>query len=257
MGANRIITCLSDMKDWCRVIHSTITKSRLYAVWTLSVGILVSGCAALTGDAIRYHVFDYPSPQRDVTSTIPETLMVYRFLLADSVDVRELTVSESQGDGRVLERHRWEQNPADMVTELIIRDIKSSGLFEKTVDQSSSSQYRYALEGTLLKLQGRKSGGRAWADLEAEVTLLDFESGWGAKTSIMKKHYTMEAPSINNTPESIVAAINQAVRTFSNRVRSDIRSALEQSRTPRDENTIPKPSGSTVRIGAVMTVPAV
>jgi len=218
--------------------------------------VLVSACAVLSGDAIRYHAFDYPSPQRDVVSTIPDTLMVYRFLLADSVDVRELVISESKGEGRREQRNRWEQNPADMVTDLIIRDMKSSGLFEKTVDQASSAQYRYALEGTLLKLQGRIEGAKAWADLEAEVSLLDFESGWGDKTSIMKKHYTIKVPSLNDSPESVVAAINQAVRILSNRIRADMRSALEKTQSPESDGGAPKPSPSTVRIGGIGRIPA-
>lgn len=253
---NHFVVCLSEMKGCYKVIHPCFAKSCLYAAWTLSVGVLLSACAVFTGDAIRYHTFDYPTPHRNVTSTIPETLMIYRFLLANSVDVRELVVAESQGDGRVVERHRWEQNPADMVTELIIRDMKSSGLFDKTVDQSSSAQYRYALEGTLLKLQGRKSGGKAWADLEAEVSLLDFESGWGAKTSIMKKHYTVEVPSLNDSPESIVAAINQAVRTLSNRIRSDVQTALTKTRSPEGEDAPPVPSGSTARPGGTLSSPS-
>ncbi len=217
----------------------------------------MSACAILSGDAIRYHAFDYPSPQRDFVATIPDTLMVYRFLLADSVDVRELVISESKGEGKREQRNRWEQNPADMVTDLIIRDMKSSGLFDKTVDQTSSAQYRYALEGTLLKLQGRKDGGKAWAELEAEVSLLDFESGWGAKTSIMKKHYTIEVPSLNDSPESVVAAINQAVRTLSNRIRADVRSALEKTRTPGSDGDEPKQAPSTVRMGGTVRIPAV
>lgn len=248
MGLNLILAHFSNMKGRFKTINAYLSKSRPAAALALTVAVLVSACAILGGEAIRYHAFDYPTPIRDVTSAIPDTLMVYRFLLADTVDVRELVITEAKGEGRLEQRHRWEQNPADMVTDLIIRDMKSSGLFDKTVDQSSSEQYRYALECTLLKLQGRKSGGKAWADLEAEVTLLDFESGWGAKAAIMKKHYKIEAPGLNDSPESIVAAINQAVRILSNRIRADARSALEKRETPNGQDSAPK-SSPTVRLG--------
>ena len=85
--------------------------------------------------------------------------MIYRFLPASSVDIDTLVVSQSPGTEKSALLHRWEDNPADMITELVLRDLDSSGLFEKTVDQLSSARYRYALEGIIRNLQGTVTDG--------------------------------------------------------------------------------------------------
>ena len=88
---------------------------------------------------IAYHAFDYPAPAKETNPPIPGTLMVYRFLTAPSVDIDTLVISQSSGAEKSARLHHWEDNPADMITELVVRDLDSSGLFEKTVDQMSSS----------------------------------------------------------------------------------------------------------------------
>lgn len=188
----------------------------------------MSGCALTYRDTISYHSLDYPLPVRDGTSSEPihETLMVYRFLLAPSVETHALVISEAGGKDRSILVHRWEENPANMVTELIIRDLDNSGLFDKTVDQLSNARYRYALEGTIRNLQGIVANGKGKALIEAEVALIDFETPIGATKSVLKKTYRVEMPSVDTQPDSIVKALNAAVRELSANLRRDIRAAL-------------------------------
>jgi len=164
--------------------------------------------------------------------------MVYRFLPAPSVETHALVISEAGGKDRSILVHRWEENPANMVTELIIRDLDSSGLFDKTVDQLSNARYRYALEGTIRNLQGIVADGKAKALIEAEVTLIDFETPMGATKSVLKKTYRIETPSVDTQPDSIVKALNGAARELSANLRRDIRAAIrgddgELSRTDK------------------------
>lgn len=176
---------------------------------------------------MRSHIIDYPSPQKIAAIPIPETVMVYGLLLADSVDFRHLVITEWDGQESSVTRHPWEENPAEMVTELIKRDLEASGLFEKTVDQWSTARYRYALEGKLIGLHGVIKDGKAKAVVEAEMTFMDFDSPFGAKKTIMKKTYKIEVPSVDTTPASIVRAVNLGIRRLSERIRSDVRQALE------------------------------
>jgi ABC-type uncharacterized transport system auxiliary subunit len=191
------------------------------------VVLLEWGCALHSGDAIVYHAFNYPSPERDSRPTISDTLMVYRFLIADTVDMRSLVVSQSDGKNQSLMLHRWQENPADMVTELVLRDLANSGLFEKTVDQLSSARYRYALEGTIHSLQGLVKDGKASALVEAEVTLTDFEAPTGVNKNLMKRRYRVQRPSADPSPAAIVRALNLAVKELSERIRADVRGSVE------------------------------
>ncbi len=152
--------------------------------------------------------------------------MVYRFLLSDTVDIHHLIVTSTDEGDQTVTMQQWEFDPSDMVTELIQRDLEASGLFKKTVDQWSNASYRYALEGTIKKLEGVLKNGKAAAVLNVDVKLIDFESPLSARKNLMTKKYTIEVPSVDPKPVSIVRAVNLAVRKLSEQIRADIAAAL-------------------------------
>jgi len=203
-----------------------VNVSRFLRTMVVSAVFVVAACALGTRQAIVYHTFDYPSPPPYPRSVRPDTLMVYRFLVAESVDLYALAISESKGKQKSLTFHRWGDNPADMITELVLRDISNSGLFGKTVDQLSTARYRYALEGAISLLEGVIRDGKASARLEAEITLTDFNPPPGAKKEVLKKRYAIEKPSESTSPDAIVRALNLAVEELSERIRGDIRAAF-------------------------------
>jgi ABC-type uncharacterized transport system auxiliary subunit len=217
----------------------SLLLSPLATVFTLGLIVILAGCALRSREMITYHAFDYPSPVKETQPPIPGTLMIYRFLPASSVDIDTLVVSQSPGTEKSALLHRWEDNPADMITELVLRDLDSSGLFEKTVDQLSSARYRYALEGIIRNLQGTVTDGKGKALIAIEATLIDFEARMGMKKTLLKKLYKIEIPSQDATPDSIIKALNLAVKEFSERLRYDIRAAVEP-KVPEPEKKAPR-----------------
>ncbi|MBI4963870.1 MAG: membrane integrity-associated transporter subunit PqiC [Desulfomonile tiedjei] len=199
----------------------------LHVAMIFGLVVLAGGCSLKSREAIIYHAFEYPPPSKESGVTIPETLMVYRFLLDPAVDIYSLVLANSKGAEESMSLHRWKDNPADMITELVLRDIESSGLFEKVVDQTSNARYRYALEGTVRRLQGAARDGKVFATLEAEATLTDFDPPRAGQKALMTQSYKMETTSGDATAGAVVRALNLAVQEFSSRLRADIKTAME------------------------------
>jgi hypothetical protein len=107
------------------------------------------------------------------------------------------------------------------------------------VDQLSSARYRYALEGIIRNLQGTVTDGKGKALIAIEATLVDFEGRVGVERNLLKKLYKIEVPSQDATPESIIKALNLAVKEFSERLRDDIRSAVVP-KAPEPETKPPR-----------------
>ena len=230
-------------------------RRNLSGILSLTLLIFSSGCAFMGREAIIYYAFDYPVPQRNSDSgpISGDTLMVYKFLLAPSVDTDSLVISEPGGKETPMLLHQWKDNPADMVTELLLRDLENSGLFRKTVDQMSTARYRYALEGTVRNLQGRVKDEKGKALIEVDVTLIDFNSPVGTRKDLLRKSYRIEAPSVDTRPESIVKALNMAVRELSQEVRKDIGSALKEQAeqaAPSKDQKAPKSAPNRPRGGS-------
>jgi hypothetical protein len=178
-----------------------------------------------------YHTFEYPAPTRETSDPLPDTLMVYRFLLDQSVDPQYLVTTHKKGSRETMVFQRWARNPADMIAALTQRDIEGEGLFEKTVDHFSSERYRYALEGKIFALGGVAEGnGPPKAFLDVEATLVDFGAPFGAQKNVMRRRYRIEAPCKDSAPVSLIQALNETVREFSSRLRRDIKAVLKKER---------------------------
>jgi len=217
--------------------------------------VISSGCAFLGRDAIVYHAFDYPSPQINADSgpISSDTLMVYKFLLGPSVDIDSLVISSSSGKERLVSFHQWRDNPAHMITELLLRDVANSGLFARTVDQMSTARYRYALEGIIRNLQGLVSDEKGTALIEVNVKLIDFESPFGTRKDLLRKSYRIEVPSVDTEPGSIAKALNTAVGELSQELRQDLRIVLTkqaEEATPSKEPKSPRVSPIRSRSGS-------
>jgi len=191
------------------------------------------GCALTLRNPVVYHSFQYPAPKQTATAVARGTLMVYRFLLAPSVHSHFLVISKEPGSQEAVNQHRWDRSPADMITELIQRDLQESGLFEKAVDQFSTAPYRYALEGHIFDLGGLMSKEGARAVLETEVSLVDFETPLRADKTVMKKRYKILIPCANAEPDSIAAGLSQAAQELSLRLQNDIQASFKRPK-PRE-----------------------
>lgn len=193
------------------------------------VGSLLFGCAFMSRDVVSYHTFHYPLPPADGPNreeSVGDTLMVYRFLLSPEIDSTYLELSKPGRHPELNDYQRWKYNPADMITDLIIRDLDRSGIFGHTVGQLSNVRYRYAMEGKILDLRGLNTDGKCRAVIEAEVELRDFEAPLGGDKTVMKHRYPIEIPCEDCTPRAVVKGLNEAVQELSNRLRKDLRSAL-------------------------------
>ena len=81
--------------------------------------------------------------------------------------------------------------------------------------------------------------GKGKALIAIEATLIDFEARMGMKKNLLKKLYKIEIPSQDATPGSIIKALNLAAKEFSERLRDDIRAAVEP-KVPEPEKKPPR-----------------
>jgi ABC-type uncharacterized transport system auxiliary subunit len=204
---------------WC-------TQRDICGAVALGLFVLAWGCSVRSREAIIYHALDYPSPGRELKAPIPQTLMIYRFLVDEAVDSDAIMLALRDDAKSPRRIHRWQENLADMITGLFLRDLEQSGMFEKVVDQLSNARYRYALEGTIRQLQVLRRTDKTFSLVEVEASFTDFAAPHGIKKDLLKKSYKVETPSRDASPEAVLEAFGIGIKDISGRLREDIRSAL-------------------------------
>jgi ABC-type uncharacterized transport system auxiliary subunit len=187
-----------------------------------ALSLVLAGCALQSSVQMQPLNLQYEPPSRAAASTLPDPVMVYQFQLAASVNPQYVMVSEpgSAGPPRVVQR--WRENPAEMITNLTLRDLAQAGLFAGTVDQFSSAAYRYALDGTVRAIEGRVTDGKVAAVLTVEVSLIDFEVKWAGNKTLFTKVYHVETPCKDSSSDSIAGGLSTAVAEYSRRLRQDL-----------------------------------
>ncbi len=219
----------SEQKLGLKQYFSNFRTNRKWSVIIqFAVIIAFYGCALWGKDAVIFHTINYPAPRGIRESTIPETIMVYRFLMDSSVDTHYLLISDQDSKTKVVSSHAWAQDPSVMLTDLAIRDLESSGVFEKAVDQTSNVPYKYALEGSIKKFEGVVNKAKGSGLIEVEVKLIDFEPKSVGQNQLMKKDYVIEIRSADTSPESLVKALEQGANELSEKIRNDLRKSVTQ-----------------------------
>ncbi len=206
-------------------------------ILTILFFLNLSACGLKTGNPVIYHTLEYPPPDKEVKTPVPYTLMVYHFLLAPEVESDSILTSPSKKTEKSVQIHRWQENPADIITDILLRDLEASGIFRNVVDQLSNVRYRYSLEGTLREMHGVIKNGSASAVIELEVTFTDFEASRPMEKDLLKKTYKMDILSKDSSAESILAAFSTGVREISELLRTDIRTVLGKRGDPDPRGT--------------------
>jgi ABC-type uncharacterized transport system auxiliary subunit len=220
--------CFSRMFDLLRAKWVRLLPNVRKDLLLIALSFILWGCAGRSPDALRSFILDHPSPNRVLTTPIAQTVMVYQFLLGPTVNPEFLMVSRPDSSPTRTKIRRWRENPADRITDLTLRDVASTGLFYRTVDQFSAMPYRYALEGTVQAIEGKIAQGKGLAILRVEANLIDFEASWTSDKILLNKVYLVEIPSKDPSAGGIAAALNRATEEYSQRLRRDLRSILEK-----------------------------
>ncbi len=206
------------------------------------------GCGYLKQQAVRYHTFYYPIPIKQGKGPEAGVIMIYRFLMIPSEETYGLVVSGLEEGKDYSEYEKWKEKPADMITDLIRRDLVASGIFHKAVGQTSNIRYRYALEGQIHKLKADVTEKGPMARIEMDITLIDFEAPAGRDRNILKKKYTVKKKCQDTSAESVVDGLNDAVKEFSTKLRKDIKKALDNDHNGKDDGKIPPQSTRKARM---------
>jgi ABC-type uncharacterized transport system auxiliary subunit len=198
----------------------------------LLFGLLIglSGCLGGTGrqPLIRQYVLEYPPPPKGGQTAVEEMIRVERFSANRLYNGLAMLYRDGAYRREVYPEHRWRVGPADMVTELLRRDLRQAGLFQAVLSPRDIEEVRYSLEGAVEEFLESGEGGERKALLTATVTLLDLSRKESAGLVVFQKTYRAESPVSGKGAPGLAAAMSLAMSRFAQQVISDIDSALRR-----------------------------
>ncbi len=131
-----------------------------------AVALLLGGCAAgakTSAAAVRQYALEYPSPAFGNLERVPGSIRVEPLSIARTFSTASMVYRSRPfvyGDDAY---NRWKIKPSVMISDLLLRDMKSAGLFGGVFSNSDSESGDYALGGVIEELirtggKGRRQG---------------------------------------------------------------------------------------------------
>ncbi len=191
-----------------------------------------TGCS-LTVDAtpppVIHYQLDYPAPAPS-EARLPYVLRLLPVQTSSVYDRNQIVIRE--GDHRVDSYfyHRWTTHPAQMIGDLIERDLAESGLFEAVIRATVPLRSDFTLATSLERAEEDQSG-ECTARLRIRFTLSKQTKG-AANPILFQKAYEAAEPCRAGEVQGVVAAMSLAMARISDQLKAKLIDELSPPGTP-------------------------
>lgn len=195
------------MNGWFR------EKAALAAM--VGASVLSFGCGG--SRPVKYYVLDVNAPPAAASQTLPVTLLVGRIVTTQLYRADRLVFGSGPVELGTYEYERWAESPADMVQDILITSLRSSGQYRSVSRLSSSMHADYIVRGRLFGLYEVDKPQLA-ARFSAEVDLFDPKTGM----TVWSGNYTHDEPVSGKKVEDVVESLDKVVRNGVQQLTTDM-----------------------------------
>jgi ABC-type uncharacterized transport system auxiliary subunit len=191
----------------------------------------MSGCLGWTGSAppVRQYVLEYALPRAAGGAGVPEMIKMQHFTAARLLAGPVMLYRQGPFRLEAYHEHRWRVTPAEMVADLLRRDLRHAGIFQAVLSPRDAEETRFILEGEVEEFVEVDEGGGKKALLVATLTLLDLSRREVSTHVVFQKTYRNEALFTMEGASGFADAMSRAMAQLSTQVIADIDSALKIS----------------------------
>ena len=171
----------------------------------LMLAMLLAGCGAAR--PVKYYVLDVnPAPTNSASAQIPVTLLVGRLVASHLYHDDRLVYGSGPVQLGTYEYDRWAEAPADMVQDMLVTILRSSGQFRAVSRVTSNVRGEYVVRGHLYAMYGVDQ-----PELVARFTLQLELFDPTTRTTVWSQIYTHDEPVAAKTVPAIVEAMDKNV----------------------------------------------
>ncbi len=196
-------------------------KRLLYLLAALIV--ITTGCGGgKSAYAVRQFLPDYSPPVLAGQAQTAEAIRVEPLSTAQAFASTAMFYRPSPFELDSYSQERWRVMPGDMVTDFLLRDLRSSGTFKAVLAYEDPGEGRYAVTGTVAEFLEVDGGNGPTARLSADVTLLDVTQREITRRVVFQKTYTVEEAMKEKSARALAESMSRALKKFSGELMADI-----------------------------------
>ena len=178
----------------------------LITAFTLMVGLL-SGCGATRPS--RYYQLTVPAEAGAVekADAVPVTLLLGQLFTSHLYREDRIVFGNGAEQLGTYEYQRWAEPPTEMIQEVMLRELRSSGRYRAVHYRRSNMLGDFALRGRLYDFK-EVDEGQISARVTLELEMRDLKSG----ATVWTHYYTHDEPASGKDVPAVVAALDKNVQ---------------------------------------------
>jgi len=172
----------------------------------LMVGLL-NGCGATRPS--KYYQLTVPSDAEAVekTDAVPVTLLLGALMTSHLYREDRIVYGNGPEQLGTYEYQRWAEPPAEMIQEVLLRELRASGRYRAVYYRRSNVRGDFALRGRLYDFK-EVTGGQMSARVTLELEMRDLKNG----ATVWTHYYTHDEPTSGKDVPAVVAALDKNVQ---------------------------------------------
>lgn len=189
---------------------------------------LAAGCAGeRPPQTTEYYMLDYAPPILGNMTGLDYIFTVERFSAAQLFNSNAIVYKTGSFSLNSFPHDRWRAIPGDLVTDSLVRDFRSAGLFRAIFSYRDPETPQFSLEGSVMEFLEVQEQGTRKALLTLHVTLLDMSKKEIPQKVVFQKHYSHAATCEEKGPSGLARGLSESMARLSGQIISDVYYAVQ------------------------------
>lgn len=177
--------------------------NRVTMLWVVALTLVMVGCGATPRS--KYYQLTVPNAVAAAPSSDSRIRLLVGNISASHLYREDgIVYSHSSGEMGTYQHQRWAEPPAEMIGEVLVDKLRSSGHYLAVVPQRSNSNGDFLVRGRLYEFK-EVDGGTTLARVAFELEMRDLKSG----TTVWTHYYNHDEPVKGKDVPSVVAALDR------------------------------------------------
>ncbi len=201
----------------------------------LTMIVLASVLAGCTGAGSRpqYNVesylLNYTAPSREKQEQLAASIKFNRFSIASAYNTVDMIFRNDPYSIDAFNYSRWAVNPADMIADGLLRDLRASGLFHAVFARHDAEDGRFILSGGIEEFYLRADKTGKTAVIGITLSLKDTSEKETGRKMMFQKKYVREEALQEASARGYALAASLAMRALSRQMTDDIYASVKKT----------------------------
>ncbi|MGD2038944.1 MAG: ABC-type transport auxiliary lipoprotein family protein [Desulfobacterales bacterium] len=205
-----------------------MSRAKIFLILLMCLCLPLTACLNLKQprNKIDYYSLEYDPPRISDHQLVSHVIKVAQFSVSPIYNTRKIIYRDEAYKRTAYGYHKWQANPAELVTYFLARDMQQSGLFKAVVTHNNRFPHAYVLGGNVDKFLESDLADGWQADLSLNIILISEHETDACKKIVFQKSYHIRKPCRQKNPQALAEAMSAAMSEASAQIISDIYNRL-------------------------------